>query len=147
MKTDVKNFFSDNDAVKKIDSSYNGEFQDMTVKDRYEIYPKIKYPMITIEEISNEDVEQYFEGSERVSYLAYQFEISCEQDLTRTAIQNVRYLMKLLDGYLKGEKYVCLRRIGDPAIAPLSSDNNVMTGYLRYECNLDIKTNTIYRRY
>ena len=91
--------------VKEIDSSYNGEFDNITIKDRYEIYPKIKYPMITLEEISNED------------------------------------------GYLKGEKYVCLRRIGDPAIAPLSSDNNVMTGYLRYECNLDIKTNTIYRRY
>ena len=25
-------------------------------------------------------------------------------------------------------------------------DTNVIVGYLRYECNLDLNTNTIYRR-
>lgn len=147
MKTDIQDFFLSTESVKKIDSSYNGEFSNIIVKDKYEIYPKISYPMISIEEITNEDEQRYFEGEERVSYLGYQFEINCEQDLTRTAIQNVRYIMELLDGYLKQEKYVCLRRMGDPAIAPSKNDTNVMSGYLRYECNLDIKTNTIYRRY
>lgn len=103
--------------------------------------------MITIDEINNSDEVQYFDETEEVSYLAYQFEISCEQNETKTALQNVKYVVKLLDSYLKQDRYRCLRRIGDLAKSPLSSDDNVMVGYIRYECNLEIKTNTIYRRY
>lgn len=103
--------------------------------------------MITIDEINNSDEVQYFDETEEVSYLAYQFEISCEQNETKTALQNVKYVAKLLDSYLKQDRYRCLRRIGDLAKSPLSSDDNVMVGYIRYECNLEIKTNTIYRRY
>ena len=147
MKNDIQEFFSNSDNVKQVDENYNGEYSDIIVKERYEKYPKIQYPMITIDEINNEDVQQYFDGTERVSYLAYQFEINCEQSSTKTALQNVNYVGRLLDGYLKQDRYRCLRRIGDFAKSPLASDNNVIVGYLRYECNLDIKTNTIYRRY
>ena len=147
LKNDIKEFFSNTDNVKQVDENYNGEYSDIIVKERYEKYPKIQYPMITIDEINNEDVQQYFDGTERVSYLGYQFEINCEQSSTKTALQNVNYVGRLLDGYLKQDRYRCLRRIGDFAKSPLASDNNVMVGYLRYECNLDIKTNTIYRRY
>ena len=147
LKNDIKEFFSNTDNVKQVDENYNGEYSDIIVKERYEKYPKIQYPMITIDEINNEDVQQYFDGTERVSYLAYQVEINCEQSSTKTALQNVNYVGRLLDGYLKQDRYRCLRRIGDFAKSPLVSDNNVMVGYLRYECNLDIKTNTIYRRY
>lgn len=132
--------------MKKVDNNYNGEYENILVKEQYEKNPKKRYPAIIISEINNEDLQQYFDGSERISYLAYQFEIDSEQSLDKTAIQNVRYIMKLLDGYLKQDRYRCLRRLGDPAIAPLTSDTNVIIGYLRYECNLDIKTNTIYRR-
>lgn len=147
MKNDIQEFFSNTDNVKQVDENYNGEYSDIIVKERYEKYPKIQYPMITIDEINNEDVQQYFDGTERISYLGYQFEINCEQSSTKTALQNVNYVGRLLDGYLKQDRYRCLRRIGDFAKSPLASDNNVMVGYLRYECNLDIKTNTIYRRY
>lgn len=147
MKNDIQEFFSNPDNVKQVDENYNGEYSDIIVKERYEKYPKIQYPMITIDEINNEDVQQYFDGTERISYLAYQFEINCEQSSTKTALQNVNYVGRLLDGYLKQDRYRCLRRIGDFAKSPLASDNNVMVGYLRYECDLDIKTNTIYRRY
>ena len=147
LKNDIKEFFSNTDNVKQVDENYNGEYSDIIVKERYEKYPKIQYPMITIDEINNEAVQQYFDGTERISYLAYQFEINCEQSSTKTALQNVNYVGRLLDGYLKQDRYRCLRRIGDFAKSPLASDNNVMVGYLRYECNLDVKTNTIYRRY
>ena len=104
--------------------------------------------MIAIDEISNEDVNRYFDDSgENVSYLAYQFEISAKQDTKKTARQNVEYIGKIIDKYLKGDKYRCLRRIGSFPKTPLISDNNVMVGFLRYECYLAIKTNTIYRRY
>lgn len=147
LKNDIKEFFSNTDNVKQVDENYNGEYSNIIVKERYEKYPKIQYPIITIDEINNEDVQQYFDGTERVSYLGYQFEINCEQSSTKTSLQNVNYVGRLLDGYLKQDRYRCLRRIGDFAKSPLASDNNVMVGYLRYECNLDIKTNTIYRRY
>lgn len=146
MKQDISDFFSNTEEVKKVDNTYNGEYKDILIKEQYEKNPKKRYPCIIISEINNEDLQQYFDGSERVSYLSYQFEIDSEQSLDKTAIQNVRYIMKLLDGYLKQERYRCLRRTGDPAIAPLPNDTNVIMGYLRYECNLDIKTNTIYRR-
>lgn len=124
------------------------EYSDIIVKEKYEKYPKIHYPMITIDEITNEDLQRYFDDKgENVSYLAYQFDISAEQDDVRTAVENVTEIAKLLDSFLKGDRYRCLRRIGSLVKAPMPSDENVMTGYLRYECNLDIQNNTIYRRY
>ncbi len=104
--------------------------------------------MITIDEITNEDLQRYFDDKgENVSYLAYQFDISAEQNDDKTAVENVTEIAKLLDSYLKGERYRCLRRIGSLVKSPMTSDENVMTGYLRYECNLDIQNNIIYRRY
>lgn len=131
-------------------SSYfkgNPDYADILVKEQYERYPKLKYPGITIEEIENEDDYRYFDETERVSSLGYQFNIYSEQSIDKTAVQNVREIAKQLDTYLKGDRYRCLRRIGSLVIAPLPSDDNVMVGYLRYDCSLEIGTNTIYRRY
>ena len=132
---DVRELFSD-----------NSEYPDMLVKEKYEIYPKITYPGITIEEIQNEDNNRFFDETERVSNMAYQFAIYSEQSETKTAVQNVRAIAKIVDDYLKGPRYRCFRRLGSLAMAPQPSDNNVMVGYLRYECSLELDTNTIYRR-
>ena len=56
-------------------------------------------------------------------------------------------LGRIVDKYMKQERYKAMRRIGDFPKAPMSSDNNVIVGYLRYECYLDIRKNIIYRRY
>lgn len=125
----------------------NNTYNDILVKEKYELYPKISYPAITVEEIENEDNARYFDETERVSNLGYQFNIYTEQSNDKTAIQNVREIAKILDTYLKGPKYRCLRRIGSLVIAPMPSDDNVMIGYLRYDCCLELNTNTIYRRY
>lgn len=126
----------------------NDEYSDIIIKEKYEKYPKISYPMITIAEINNEDVNQYYDDSgECVSYLAYQIEINAEQTESYTALQNVDRIGNIIDSYMKEDRYKCMRRIGDFAKSPMSSDNNIMVGYLRYECYVDIKTNTIYRRY
>lgn len=125
----------------------NTTYSDLLVKEIYEIYPEISYPAITIEEIENEDNTRYFDETERVSNLGYQFTIHAEQSLDKTAIQNVREIANILDTYLKGPRYRCLRRIGSLVIRPMPSDDNVMLGYLRYDCSLEIDTNTIYRRY
>lgn len=124
----------------------NVEFPNMLIKEKYERYPKISYPSITLEEIENEDNERFFDETERVSNLGYQFAIYSEQSADRTAVQNVREIAKIVDNYLKGPRYRCLRRIGSLVIAPLPNDNNVIVGYLRYDCSLQLDTNTIYRR-
>ena len=131
----------------QLEFKHNNDYSDLIVKEIYEIYPEIRYPEITIEEIENEDNNRYFDETERVSNLGYQFTIHAEQSLDKTAIQNVRSIASILDTYLKQPKYRCLRRIGSLIIKPMPSDNNVMLGYLRYDCCLEIDTNTIYRRY
>ena len=136
LKDDLKEFFPTQE-----------KYNNILIKEKFEKYPKISYPAITIEEIENEDNSRFFDETERVSDLGYQFNIYSEQSLDKTAIQNVREIANILDTYLKGPKYRCMRRLGSPVIAPLPSDDNVMVGYLRYECSVQVDTNTIYRRY
>lgn len=136
LKTDISEYFLSQD-----------EYKDILVKEQYEKYPKIKYPAITIEEIENEDNDMFFDETERVSNLGYQFAIYSEQSLDKTAVQNVRRIANILDEYLKGPRYRCLRRMGSLTIVPMQSDDNVIIGYLRYECSVELNTNTIYRRY
>lgn len=124
----------------------NTDFPSMLIKEAYDRYPKISYPAITIEEIENEDNERFYDETERVSNLGYQFAIYSEQSADRTAVQNVRAIAKIVDNYLKEPRYRCLRRIGSLVITPLQNDENVIVGYLRYECSLELDTNTIYRR-
>ena len=133
--------------IKELDNTYNGEYSNILVKKIYETYPKIRYPMITLQEITNEDVDKYWDGvSENVSYLAYQIGINATQDEKLSANENVERIAKIIDTFMKGDTYKCMRRVGNLTITPLATDNNVITGYLRYECYLGLKTNTIYRR-
>lgn len=138
-----------NQLIEDIQTEFkaSNSYSDLMVKEIYEIYPKISYPAITIEEITNEDNQQFFDETERVTNLAYQFTIHAEQSINKTAIQNVREIANILDTYFKGPRYRCLRRIGPLAIAPMPTDKNVMLGYLRYDCCVEKDTNTIYRRY
>ena len=131
----------------KEEFTLHNEYLNIIVKEKYEKYPEISYPGITIEELENEDNSKFFDETERVSDLGYQFAIYAEQSSTKTAVQNVREIANIIDSYLKGERYRCLRRIGSLVMLPLPTDNNVMVGYLRYDCSVEIDTNTIYRRY
>lgn len=148
LKNDYISLFQDTEKIKSFYEDYNGEYEDITIKKKYERYPKISYPMVTISELNNEDVNQYYDDSgECVSYLGYQIEIHAEQNNDYTALENVERIGDIIDLYMKEDRYKCMRRIGDFSKLPMNSDNNIMIGYLRYECYLDIKTNTIYRRY
>lgn len=139
LKTDIKALFENNQEYP--------EYQDVIVKDKYEKYPEITYPIITIDELNNENVDKFFNDSgEQVSYLSYQIRIDCEQTEEHTAWENVDIMGNIIDEYMGGERYYCLRRIGNFAKYPMQNDDNVMVGYLRYECNLELNTNTIYRR-
>ena len=146
LKNDYIELFKNDESVKEIDETYNGEYKDIIVKKNYEIYPKISYPGITIQEISNEDVNRYWDGKENVSYVAYQITIYAIQSETLTAEENVERLANILDTYMKQDRYKCMRRIGSLAIIPMVNDDNVITGNLRYEGYIELNTNTIYRR-
>lgn len=135
LKTDIKTYFNE-----------NTEYEDMIVKEKFDILPKTKYPCIYIEEIDNSDNDRFHDETEEVSSLAYIFTINADQSETLTANQNVRNIANLLDSYLKGERYRCLTRVTGPIIKPLPIDDTVMTGYMTYNCDVEIKTNTIYRR-
>jgi len=69
LKEDYIKLFADTEKIKtEIDDTYNGEYEDMLVKKIYETYPKIHYPMITIQEINKamkEAANPSFEYSEK----------------------------------------------------------------------------------
>lgn len=139
LKVDLQNLFTNNEDYP--------EYQNTIVKQKYEKYPEITYPIVTIDELNNEAVDRYFNDSgEQVSYLGYQIRIDCEQDEQHTAWENVDIMGNIIDEFMSGERYYCLRRIGSFAKYPMQNDDNVIVGYLRYEGNLEKNTNTIYRR-
>jgi len=139
LKNDLTELFEDNEDYP--------EYHNIIVKKQYEKYPEIQYPMVTLSELNNEAVNRYFnDDGEQVSYLGYQMRIDSEQDEYHSALENVEIIGKIIDEYMAGERYYCLRRIGNFPKYPMQNDDNVMTGYLRYEGNLEKNTNTIYRR-
>lgn len=121
-------------------------YTNMIVKEKFDILPKTKYPCIYIEETNNSDNDRYHDETEEVSSLGYIFTINATQSETLTATENVRNIANLLDTYFKGDRYRCLTRRNGPIIKPLPIDDTVMTGYVVYDCDVEIKTNTIYRR-
>lgn len=139
LKNDLQDLFANNEEYP--------EYNDTIVKDKYEKYPEIVYPVVTIDELNNEAVDRFFNDSgEQVTYVSYQIRIDCEQTEEHTAWENVDIMGNIIDEYMSGERYYCLRRIGNFAKYPMQNDDNVIVGYLRYEGNVDKNTNTIYRR-
>lgn len=139
LKNDLQNLFTNNEEYP--------EYNDTIVKDKYEKYPEIIYPVVTIDELNNEAVDKFFnDEGEQITYVSYQIRIDCEQTEEHTAWENVDIMGNIIDEYMSGERYYCLRRIGNFAKYPMQNDDNVIVGYLRYEGNVDKNTNTIYRR-
>lgn len=134
--------------IQSFDETYEGEYENIVVKKIYEKYPKVSYPLVALEKLSEEYVNRYWDGDkENVKYFAVQIGINATQDEKLSAIENVERIAYIIERYMQGDRYKCMRKIGDTAIIPMATDNNVMVGYLRYDCNIDINTNTIYRRY
>lgn len=146
--TDLTDLFADSEYIQSILDDYSGEYEDMLVKEQYELYPEIRYPNVTIEEIENVNARQFKDDSgEFASNLGYQLDISCSQTENYTAQQNVRRVAQVINDYLQKDKYKCLDRVGGLVISPLETDPNIKTGHLRYTCAVRHDNNTIYRRY
>ena len=135
LRDDLQELF-DNDA----------EYNDMVVKIAYEGDEDISYPYMVIEEMTNTDVERFYDGQEHVVDVSYQFTIFAEQSATKDAITNVRTIMEKIKNYMRGERYHALRRMGSSPDAALPGDSNVRIGYMRYTGRINIDENIIYRR-
>lgn len=126
---------------------YPTEVLEMTIKEVYEEIPKIKYPLITIEEINNtEDKNFRNNDGEQVSDLTYQIEIYSRQTTKFQATETVRKIGKIINDYLNNsETYRCLTRIGTPVLLPVTGDKSIMRYVLRYDCKIELNTHTIYQ--
>ena len=51
LKVDLQNLFTNNEDYP--------EYQNTLVKQKYEKYPEITYPIVTIDELNNEAVDRY----------------------------------------------------------------------------------------
>lgn len=140
--------FSDADKIRAIYPSYDGEeYKDTLVKEAYEMYPEIRYPLITLSEMSNTNTNRFWDGTEFATDLVYQFTINCEQTEQHTANENAKIIANILDKYIQSDRYKCFRRRGFTPPTPTLDDPNIRTCYLRYDCSLVASQNTIYRRY
>lgn len=141
-------FSNNSEYIKSVLEDYEGEYDNIVIKEEFELYPEIAYPMITIEELENANATQYKDDSgEFASNLGYQLNISCNQTSNYTAQQNVRRIADVVNNFLQKDRYRCLDRVGGLVILPHVSDPNIKTGYLRYTCVVRHDNNTIYRRY
>lgn len=122
------------------------DYSDLVVKTAYEGDEDISYPYIVIEELSNTDVERFYDGSEHVIDVGYQFTIFAEQTSDKDAITNVRTIINKIKQYMRGERYHALHRAGSSPDAALPGDSNVRIGYMRYTGRINIDENIIYRR-
>ena len=146
---DFRNFLKDNGDYKDMFlNPSEAEKLPFTVKEVYDTQPKIKYPLITVEEITNEEDTKFRNNNgEQISYLVYEISIYSRQTTKYEAPKTVRKIGKLINDYLSSsQKYKCLTRIGTPVLLPSSGDKSVMRYVLRYDCNLDIKGHTIYQK-
>ena len=135
LKDDLQELFND-----------DVDYSDLVVKTAYEGDEEVSYPYVMIDELTNRDVQRFYDGSEHVVDVTYQFTICAEQSSTKDAITNVRTIIEKIKNYMRGERYHALRRVGSSPDAALPGDSNVRIGYMRYEGRINIDENIIYRR-
>lgn len=122
------------------------------VKNSYDVPNKIEYPLVTVTEILNSENTRFStrEG-EQVTNLTYQIDAYCQNTkLTDGTILSAADSAKLLgikiSKLLGGSRYKMVR-VGQDVLQSLAIDNTVKRHIQRYECCLDLRTDTLYRRY
>ena len=138
------------DPIKYIDIDGNAkmleDFIGTTVKGAYDSFPEIKYPLVTILEIQNTENDRFTDNNgEHVSNLSYQIEAYSRDTLELQATDSAMLMSRKINELLTGPTYK-LRRVGNPSIAPLVDDKNVIRSITRYACSLDLDNNIIYSK-
>lgn len=138
LKEDLRNYFLNDDI-----------FQDVTIKGAYDEIPIVKYPLISILEVINQDNQQYdtVEG-ENISDLGYQFDAECGNMQNMLAPDAAILLSRKIDDFIRtyeNGRYNAMRRTGRSAILPLINDSTKIKSSTTYTCSLDIKNHIIYK--
>lgn len=139
--------------MKEIDEyiQEDGTFENVEVKDAYNIPNVIKYPLVVITEILNSENTRYStRQGEQVTNLTYQVEALCEttqlnDSTVLSATDSAILLGNKISKLLGGPRYK-MARVGQDITQDSPMDNTVKRNIQRYECCLDLKTNTLYRR-
>lgn len=119
-------------------------YMNTVVKEAYKTLPKTKYPMVTIQEIDNSEVESRTTANgERTTSLSYQIVCYSRDTNEYEYVESAKFMANLINDYIM-ENYK-MRRLGSPIPQPYISDNTVMTCTQRYGCVYDKETNLIYK--
>lgn len=122
----------------------NDSYRDTLIKQAYKELPKTKYPMITIEEIDNSEVESRTTAKgEQTTLLTYQIVCYSRDTDEYDYVDSAKFMGNLVNDYIM-ENYK-MRRLGSPVPQPYIQDRTVMTCIQRYSCVYDKETNLIYK--
>ncbi len=126
------------------------------VKNAYDMPMQIEYPLVVVTEINNsENINFTTREGEQVTNLGYQIESMCEQTAFKnedgsetilSAADSAKLLGTKISKLLGGNRYK-MTRTGQELIQTVSADSTVKRHIQRFECCLELKTNTLYRRY
>lgn len=121
------------------------EYKDTVIKGIYDENPPVKYPMVTIFEIDNSENERFSTATgEKVSNLGYQIDCYSRQTSHLQATDSAMLMGRIVNRLLGGPNYK-MTRIGTPVFMPLVQDKTVIKYSLRYNCVVELDTNTIYK--
>lgn len=133
------------DDLQTLFSNRQDSYKDVIVKEKYKKLPKGYYPKVIVEEIRNSEIsDRSTTEGERSTGLGYQITAYCRDTVEHEAIDAVRFILDIIQNYLKPPAYN-MQRVGDRVILPYISDDTVKTGHLRYTCTYDYETNLIYK--
>lgn len=120
------------------------DYVGLTIKEAHAENPKIKYPMITIQELDNSEARQYTSNlGEEFSNVAYQVNIYT-RDIS--SMQKTR-IMRILQDKVNNVLGVAMKmtRASSPITMTLPSDTTILQCSTRYTGVLDIVRNILYK--
>ena len=119
-------------------------YRNTVIKQAYKTLPKAKYPMITIEEIENSEVDNRTTANgEQTTLLTYQIVCYSRDTEEYDYVDSARFMAELVNDFIMNNYK--MRRLGSPTSIPYITDNTVMTCTQRYSCVYDKETNLIYK--
>lgn len=132
------------EQLKEYFSNRLDSYKDVTIKQAYKTLPKAKYPMITIEEIDNSEVDSRSTASgEQTTLLTYQIVCYSRDTEEYDYVDSARFMGNLVNDFIMSNYK--MKRLGTPVSQPYITDNTVMTCIQRYSCVYDKETNLIYK--
>jgi len=132
------------EQLKELFSQRNDSYKNTVVKEAYKSLPKTKYPMVTIQEIDNSEVEDRTTAEgEKTTRLTYQIMCYSRDTEEYEYVESARFMGNIVNNYIM-ETYK-MRRLGTPVSQPYLQDNTVMICIQRYSCVYDKETNLIYK--